>query len=102
MKALCIVEPGKAPSTRLRLTDCTEHYQKLGLEVTVLSGRRSSPPDRLRLLKAAGRHDVIVLFKTLGFSSFELRLLQKANPRILFDFDDAVILRSFGQVPEEV
>ncbi len=93
MKALCIVEPGKAPSTRLRLTDCVEHYQKLGIEITVLAGRRSSPPDRLRLLKAAGRHDVIVLFKTLSFSPFELRLLQKANPRIIFDFDDAVMFR---------
>lgn len=93
MKALCIVEPGKAPSTRLRLTDCIEHYQKLGIEITVLSGRRSSPSDRLRLLKAAGRHDVIVLFKTLSFSPFELRLLQRANPRIIFDFDDAVMFR---------
>ncbi len=93
MKVLCIVEPGRAPSTRLRLGDCVELYRKLGVEITILSGRRSSPPDRLRLLKAAGRHDVIVLFKTLSFSPIELRLLQKANPRIIFDFDDAVMFR---------
>jgi glycosyltransferase involved in cell wall biosynthesis len=93
MKALCVVEHGNAPSTRLRLRDCLEHYQRLGVEATVLPARRSSLADRLRVLKEAARHDVVVLFKTIGFNEIELSLLQRANRRIVFDFDDAVMFR---------
>ena len=93
MKALCVVEPGKAPSTRLRLRDCLERYAQLGVDTTVLSSRRSSIADRFRLLQEAARHDVVVLFKTLGFTPLELFALQRANPRIIFDFDDAVMFR---------
>lgn len=93
MKALCVIEPGAAPSTRLRLGDCVERYAELGIETTIIAGRRSSAPERWRLLKQAGQHDVIVLFKTLGFSTVGLKLLQRANPRIIFDFDDAVMFR---------
>ena len=93
MKVLCVVEHGNAPSTRLRLRDCIEHYQQLGVEATVLPARRSSLPERLRVLKEAARHDVVVLFKTIGFNEFELSLLQRANRRIVFDFDDAVMFR---------
>jgi glycosyltransferase involved in cell wall biosynthesis len=93
MKALCVVEPGDAPSTRLRLRDCLELYRVLGVDTTVLSSRRSSIRDRSRLLKEAARHDVVVLFKTLGFTPFELQLLQRANRHLIFDFDDAVMFR---------
>jgi glycosyltransferase involved in cell wall biosynthesis len=93
MKVLCVVEHGNAPSTRLRLRDCLDHYLRLGVEATVLPARRSSFTDRLRLLKEAARHEVVVLFKTIGFSEAELFLLQRANRRIVFDFDDAVMFR---------
>lgn len=93
MKVLCVVEPGKAPSTRLRLRDCLVRYSELGVETTVLSSRRSSVANRLRLIREAARHDVVVLFKILGFSELELTLLQRANRRIVFDFDDAVMFR---------
>src|SRR5436305_1223731 len=93
MKVLCVVEHGNAPSTRLRLRDCLEHYQRLGVDATVLPARRSSLAYRLRFLKEAARHDVVVLFKTIGFNEFELGLLQRANRRIIFDFDDAVMFR---------
>src|SRR5690242_3681387 len=93
MKALCVVEHGNAPSTRLRLRDCLDHYHQLGVEATVLPARRSSLPERLRVLKEAARHDVVVLFKTIGFNEFELSLLQRTNRRIVFDFDDAVMFR---------
>src|SRR5207244_11372231 len=93
MKILCVVEHGNAPSTRLRLRDCLDYYAALGVEATVVPTRRSSLTERLRVLREARRHDVVVLFKTIGFNEFELGLLQRANRRIIFDFDDAVMFR---------
>src|SRR3954471_3820621 len=93
MKVLCVIEPGRAPSTRLRLGDCVERYRRAGIEVNVASARRSSLAERLHLIRAARRHDLLVLFKTTGFSSFDLRLLRRNNPRIIFDYDDAVMFR---------
>src|ERR1700730_10403234 len=93
MKALCVVEHGNAPSTRLRLRDCLTHYSQLGIEATVLSTRRSDLRGRVKMLQQAPRHDLRELFKTLGFTSLELASLRRANPRIIFDFDDAVMFR---------
>src|SRR5206468_5432629 len=97
MRALCIVEHGGAPSTRLRLQDCVADYNRLGLEVTILATRRSNLASQGKILQEARRHDVVVLFKTLGFSSLELSLLRRANPHIVFDFDDAVMFREQEQ-----
>lgn len=93
IRVLCVIEHGNAPSTRLRLRDCLDRYRRLGVEATVLPTRRSSIADRAGVIIQAARHDVVVLFKTLGFSELELVLLQRANPRIVFDFDDAVMFR---------
>jgi glycosyltransferase involved in cell wall biosynthesis len=93
MRALCVVEHGNAPSTRLRLRECLDHYARLGVEATVLTTRRSSMIGQLKIIEQARRHDVVLLFKTLGFTPLELRLLRRANPRIIFDFDDAVMFR---------
>jgi glycosyltransferase involved in cell wall biosynthesis len=93
MKALCVVEHGNAPSTRLRLRDCVDYYTKLGVEITIAPTRRSNVTERLRVLREARQHDVVVLFKTIGFNELELSLLQRANRRIVFDFDDAVMFR---------
>ena len=93
MKVLCVVEHGNAPSTRLRLGDCLDYYAALKVQATVLPTRRSSLSERLRVLREAHRHDLVVLFKTIGFNEFELGLLQRANRRIVFDFDDAVMFR---------
>lgn len=50
----------------------------------------SSLSDRLRLLKAAACHDVVVLQKKL-FPAAYTKMLVKANPRLVFDLDDAVM-----------
>jgi len=94
MKVLCVIEPGRAPSTRLRLGDCVERYRAAGIEVTTLSARRSSIRERWHLIRQARRHDLVILFKTTGFSSFDLHLLRRNNPRIIFDYDDAVMFRN--------
>jgi glycosyltransferase involved in cell wall biosynthesis len=93
MRVLCVVEHGNPPSTRLRLRDCVAHYSQLGVEITTLSARRSSLSERFRVLRKAGRYDAVVLFKTTGFAEFELKFLRYRNPRIVFDFDDAVMFR---------
>jgi glycosyltransferase involved in cell wall biosynthesis len=93
MRALCVIEHGDAPSTRLRLRDCLDHYSRLGVQATVLTTRRSNIASQSQIIRQARRHDVVLLFKTLGFSSIELALLHRANPRIIFDFDDAVMFR---------
>jgi glycosyltransferase involved in cell wall biosynthesis len=93
MKVLCVIEHGNAPSTRLRLRDCLPYYAQHGIEATVISARRSSLPERFRVIREAAHHDAVILFKTIGFAEYELRLLQRANPRIIFDFDDAVMFR---------
>lgn len=45
---------------------------------------------RLALLQAATRHDVVLLQKKLFPASF-VGLLRRANPRLIFDVDDAVM-----------
>jgi hypothetical protein len=75
------------------LGDCVDRYQQAGIEVTTISARRSSLLERLHLIREAGRHDVVILFKTIGFSAFDLHRLHRKNPRIIFDYDDAVMFR---------
>lgn len=93
MRALCVVEHGDAPSTRLRLRDCLDHYARLDVKTTVLTTRRSNIGNQLKIIEQARRHDVVLLFKTLGFTPLELAVLRRVNPRIIFDFDDAVMFR---------
>ena len=93
MKVLCVIEPGRAPSTRLRLGDCVERYRQADIEITTASARRSSFRERRRLIREARRHDLVILFKTTGFSALDLRFLRRNNPRIIFDYDDAVMFR---------
>ncbi len=93
MKLLCVVDHGGAPSIRLRLRECLPYYSRLGIETTMVAVRRSSLRERWRVLREAKQHDVVLLFKTIGFRPFELRRLRRANPRIVFDFDDAVMFR---------
>jgi glycosyltransferase involved in cell wall biosynthesis len=98
MKILCVVDHANPPSVRLRCRDCLELYRRLGVEATVLP-LGPSLSDRWRVIRHASQHDVVVLFKTVGFTKLQLFLLQRANPRIIFDFDDAVMFREqkFGQ-----
>jgi glycosyltransferase involved in cell wall biosynthesis len=93
MKILCVVDHGNPPSLRLRLQNCLPYYSQRGIEATILSVRRCSLRERLSVISQAARHEVIVLFRTTGFSPFELKLLRRANPRIIFDFDDAIMFR---------
>ena len=98
MRVLFIAEHGEMPSIRLRLTNLFDRYRVAGIEATLLT-TRSDLGERLRLIREAGRHDLVVLHRTTGLSPLQLTLLQRANPRIIFDFDDALMFRDqkYGQ-----
>ena len=89
MKALFLFSK-MLPSTRLRMVDCFDAYRAAGIECTV----RMIPPGpigRLSALYAASSHDLVVLQKKTSLRRGELALLKRCNPRIIFDFDDAVM-----------
>lgn len=48
------------------------------------------PGGRMALVAACGRFDVVVIQKKL-LRSFELALMKRVNPRIVYDLDDAVM-----------
>jgi glycosyltransferase involved in cell wall biosynthesis len=98
MKVLFIADPGNMPSIRLRLIECFDRYRAAGIEPKLLTPR-SNIRERLKVVAEAGHHDVVVLHRTTGFSALQLRLLRRANPRLIFDFDDALMFRElkYGQ-----
>src|SRR5712691_89932 len=98
MKVLFVAEHGSAPSIRLRLSDCFERYRAGGIEPTLLTPR-SNMAERLRVIREAARHDLVVLHRITGLTRLQLALLQRANRRIIFDFDDALMFRDqkYGQ-----
>jgi glycosyltransferase involved in cell wall biosynthesis len=72
------------------MTACFDEFRKHGIEPTALP----IPSDlvgRIKMLREAARHDVVVIQKKTSFHSFELKLLRHANPRLVFDMDDAVM-----------
>jgi glycosyltransferase involved in cell wall biosynthesis len=48
--------------------------------------------DRIRMLRAVARNDVVLIQKKTSFHPVELALMKRLNPRIIFDMDDAVML----------
>lgn len=89
MKALFLFSK-LLPSSRLRMLDCFDAYRAAGIECTVRM-IPSGAIGRLRALYDASRHDVVVLQKKTSLRRAELALLKRCNPRIVFDFDDAVM-----------
>ena len=92
MKVLFVVEQGNAPSIRLRLLDCLDAYRAAGIQPTVFT-TRSNLMNRLQVIRAAARHDAVVIFKAIGFTKLQLGMLQRSNSNLIVDFDDAVMFR---------
>ncbi|MBF0358963.1 MAG: glycosyltransferase family 4 protein [Magnetococcales bacterium] len=90
MKVLFLLSKRQPPSSRLRMANCIDGYRKAGVECTILP-IQSGIFGRIAIIRLAKRHDIVLIQKKTSFKSFELKLLQKANPRIIFDFDDAVM-----------
>ncbi len=90
MKVLFLLTKRQPPSARLRIRNCVDFWRLKGLKATIVP----IPSDiygRYKLLQYSKEHDIVLIQKKTSFREFELRLLQKANPNILFDFDDAVM-----------
>jgi glycosyltransferase involved in cell wall biosynthesis len=90
MRALFLLSKRQPPSSRIRILDCLDHFRAAGLSCTA-APIPSSPLGRGALLREAAHHDAVVIQKKTSFRGFELALLRRVNPRIVFDFDDAVM-----------
>lgn len=90
MRCLFLVLGEHKPSTRLRILPLCDALSKRGHQVTVRSIASANFADRLAWLRAARRHDFLLVQKKLFAPSF-VALLRRANPHIFFDVDDAVM-----------
>ena len=90
LKLLVLLTKRQPPSSRLRMTACFEEFRKHGVEATAIP-IPSGLFGRIQLLREATRHDVVLIQKKTSFRGFELKALRQANPRLLFDMDDAVM-----------
>lgn len=77
------------PSTRLRIQPLVEHLRGQGHAVA-LRNVPHSLAGRLELLYLATQYDVVVLQKKL-FPALYVEMLRRANPRLIFDVDDAIM-----------
>jgi glycosyltransferase involved in cell wall biosynthesis len=90
MPSILIVTIGAdKPSTRLRIAPLGERLCQRGWQVTTREVRNSLA-GRIGLLRDAGRHDLVLLQKKL-FPAAYVKLLRRANPRLVFDVDDAIM-----------
>lgn len=90
MHSILVIGLGAAkPSTRLRMLPLADALRTRGQVVTIMEVPKSLA-GRLQLLKTASDHDVVLLQKKLFPPAF-VALLRRANPRLVFDIDDAVM-----------
>jgi glycosyltransferase involved in cell wall biosynthesis len=90
MRVLFLLSKRQPPSSRLRITCMVPALEREGSTCTVLPFP-SDPIGRLRMIRACARHDVVVLQKKTSLHAHELFLMRRANPNLIFDFDDAVM-----------
>ena len=90
MRVLFLLTKRQPPSSRLRITGMVPALERQGCGCTVLP-IPSDPVGRMRMISACRRHDVVVLQKKTSLHLAELWLMRRANPNLVFDFDDAVM-----------
>lgn len=90
MRILFRLSKRPPPISRLRMTCIMPVLEQKGWACTVLP----IPSDhigRVRMIRACARHDVVVRQKKTSLHGPELSLMRRANPNLVFDFDDAVM-----------
>lgn len=87
VKILFLTHGSETPSTRYRVTQLLPYLDAEAREIP------SSLTGRLALLRACGRAEVVVIQKRL-ISRLFLSAIRHAARRLIYDFDDAVMLGS--------
>jgi glycosyltransferase involved in cell wall biosynthesis len=90
MKVCILVAGREIPSTRLRLREPARLWEREGIECRILE-IPSGPIRRWGVLRETRTCDVVILQKKTSLNPWDLYQLSRANPRIVFDFDDAVM-----------
>ena len=95
-RSILFISKGEdSASTRYRAFTYFPYLQDAGWRTEHLTASQG-PLQRLKILRRASQVDVVVIIrKTL--SPLFLQLLRKASRRLVFDFDDAIFVRSNGQ-----
>lgn len=78
-------------SWRFRVAQYLPHLRARGIAASV-GELAVAWPGRLRLLASAARYDAVCVHRAL-LTPIELACLRRAAPRVVFDFDDAIMFR---------
>lgn len=92
MKVIFLIKSDYTPSSRIRVNDLIPFLKERGIDVVVEILPKSSGK-RKELLKNVSIYDIVVLQKRL-LKFWDFRLLRKNSKKLIFDFDDAIYLRS--------
>lgn len=88
---VCILVPGRElPSTRLRLREPSRLWEREGIECRFFE-IPSGPLGRWKVMGEVRSCDAVILQKKTSLNPWDLSRLARQNPRIIFDFDDAVM-----------
>lgn len=95
MKILVLAKSAEDPATRYRVAPLVEKLTGRGDRVVACY--EPGFFSQLRVLVTAAGFDLILIQRKL-FSAIFIRLLRKVSAKIVFDFDDAINLRSNGEI----
>ena len=94
-KILFVSVSEKSASTRYRALNYFSHLRQAGWQPEYFAVQQS-PLRRALLLKKAAEADVVVVLRKT-FSGFYPKLVRSAAKILIFDFDDAIFMRSTGE-----
>jgi len=90
VKIRVFVPRRELPSTRLRFREPSRHWEAMGAACHFVPIPKG-PLERWEVLRQAAGSDVVVLQKKTSLHPWDLAQLRRANPNLVFDFDDAVM-----------
>ncbi|GMR08971.1 MAG: glycosyltransferase [Gammaproteobacteria bacterium] len=94
-RILFISKGESSASTRYRAQNYFPRLEAAGWQTRHITAGQGLL-QRLRILRAASRADVVVVLRKT-FSPLFLKLLRHVSKRLVFDFDDAIFVRSNGK-----